>query len=68
MWALRKYGGLEPMRPEPDRLTPWNGLQTDRGKKGALSRLPSLRTGLVDLPHPALRSMVYRQAGQTADA
>jgi len=38
------------------------------GTRRVPTTLPSLRTGLADLPHPALRSMVYRQAGQTADA
>jgi hypothetical protein len=35
-------------------------------RKARSPRLPSLRTGLADLPHPALQSMGYRRAGLEA--
>ena len=46
----------------------WGSAAVDRGKKGAFPRLPSLRTGLAGLPHPALRLMGYRFAGYEAEA
>src|SRR3954462_7543872 len=64
-------GGGQGGGPEKEERTHgWQRRQRhhsppDRGREGRLPGPPSLRTGLADLPHPALRLVVLPPRGLT---